>query len=560
MGIPTLAAVLVAAAQLHIGPTRDSARVVRNARSAQTSFEMFRRLRLPGRPSYGGTCDMRIGRYCYWRGEDEEDERAPEEAAAIRERRDALIGTLDSAFKSFPGDSWVAGQLVRYLVEAGRTEDALAAARTCRARASWCAALAGYTAHAADQYGVADSAYRVALDSMPAAERCEWLDVSELIEDDLADKYEKLDCPAREAMSRRIFWLGSPLLSVSSSDLLTEHLARITRAHIAEHSASTDGESWADDVRSMMVRYGWPRWYSKSEPGYGSLQSPSVTGHDSGKPYDFLPSLHALEHPGEIDADDWDLDDNRARTGYAPSFAKSVHVVPGQIAAFWRGDSTLVIAAWDVRQDTTLVGRELDAALVLADSVVRVTERASKERAVGRISATGLLDSGIVSLELMSNENHRAGRMRVGLPARAKGPVGLSDLLLYSANAGTVTDVSAARDSALATSVLPMSKNVGVFWEMYGFEPQGKPAKFSLTIEEVDKSWRRRFAEGLHISDPTRALRIEWSEAPSVVDGIASRALKLDLSKLRSGKYRVQLTVTPATGWPATSERRIEIP
>jgi hypothetical protein len=52
------------------------------------------------------------------------------------------------------------------------------------------------------------------------------------------------------------------LYSVSNSDLFTEHLARVTRARIAEHSAGPDGEAWADDQRELMVRYGWPRWYS----------------------------------------------------------------------------------------------------------------------------------------------------------------------------------------------------------------------------------------------------------------------------------------------------------
>src|SRR5690242_18742129 len=215
MGVPMLVAAALTAAQLHLGPTgpagptRDSARVVRSARSAQTSFEIFRRNRLPSRPSHGGgVCDIRIGRYCYWRGDDEDDDPAPEEAPAIRDRRDALIRTLDSVFKAFPGDGWVGGQLVRYLVEAGRTDEAMADARACRAEASWCAALAGYAAHVAGRYALADSAYRVALDSMPVAERCKWLDISDLIDGDLADRYKKLDCAGRDSLARRVFWLG----------------------------------------------------------------------------------------------------------------------------------------------------------------------------------------------------------------------------------------------------------------------------------------------------------------------------------------------------------------
>jgi len=50
----------------------DSARLVRGAHSAQSSFESFRRLRLPVQERGSGPCDIRVGRYCYWRGDDDE--------------------------------------------------------------------------------------------------------------------------------------------------------------------------------------------------------------------------------------------------------------------------------------------------------------------------------------------------------------------------------------------------------------------------------------------------------------------------------------------------------
>src|SRR4051812_42260634 len=109
MGVPILAAATAAVVQLWSGLPVDSARVVRTARSAQTSFEAFRRNRLPRGQSHGGSCDVRIGRYCYWRGDDEADDLPPDEAPAVRERRDALIRTLDSALSALPGDRWVAG-------------------------------------------------------------------------------------------------------------------------------------------------------------------------------------------------------------------------------------------------------------------------------------------------------------------------------------------------------------------------------------------------------------------------------------------------------------------
>ena len=291
----------------------DSIRLLRSARSAQSSFELFRRIRLPVGGHSVGTCEIRIGRYCYWRGDDEDDKPPPPEAPAIGARREQLLKELDSTAHLIAGDAWVAGQFVRYLVEAGRIDDAWQfATNDCRGTATWCAALAGYAAHSGQRFASADSAFAVSLSSMEPAERCRWLDPSYLMDGELARRFDHLDCAGRESFARQLFWLGAPLYSVSATDLLTEHLARVTRARIAEHAATVDGQSWADDLRELMTRYGWPRWYSRSMPEFGSQREASITGHDAGVPYNYLPTLHALEHVGELNAEDWKLDDPRA--------------------------------------------------------------------------------------------------------------------------------------------------------------------------------------------------------------------------------------------------------
>ena len=140
--------------------------IVRHARHAQAEFEQTRRWNLPHEYA-SGRCDERIGRFCYWHG-DGSDEHPPPEPRPIGLARSRLVGVLDSAARLLPADGWIVGQLVRYLVEDGRAQDALAAARACRAASWWCAALAGFALHAAPDFAAADSAYRVALDSMPA--------------------------------------------------------------------------------------------------------------------------------------------------------------------------------------------------------------------------------------------------------------------------------------------------------------------------------------------------------------------------------------------------------
>jgi hypothetical protein len=543
-------------------PTADSARILRAARSAQTAFESFRRNRLPFGVSMGGSCEIRIGRYCYWRGDDDDDDdKRPPEEPAVRQRREALISTLDSASRILSGDDWLIGQRVRYLVEAERADDAVRAARTeCRATTSWCLALVGYAAHRAGKFAEADIAYTAALAAMDSTERCGWLDIRDLLDDDLDHRFRSLNCAARADLVRRLLRVAAPMYSVSGTDLFTEHLARVTRARIAEHSAAPDGEPWGDDEQTLMVRYGWPRWYSRTRQDFGSQLRPSITGHDNGLPYNFLPSLAVLDHPGRATDDDWHLDDPRARTGYAPAYARSIHSLPSQIARFRRGDSTLVVAAWDARRDTTMLGRALDAALVLAvDGEQRAVTRRSDVHAVGHIETTGMIDSGLVSLELLAANDRRAARERAGISPRIGGRVALSDLLLYSPTAESPYALDVVRDSALASDVAPASRSLGVFWESYGLRPEGEPVRYTLTVEQVGIGWLQRAAERLHFADPTTGLRVQWQEVPQRVNGIVGRGVRVDLSRLRAGRYRLQLAVE-AEGEPmVTSVKEIDV-
>jgi len=540
----------------------DSVRIVRHARSEQTAFESFRRMRLPLGYRSSDPCEIRVGRYCYWRGDEQDDKPPPPEEKSIIDRRNALIAVLDTASRSLRGDSWLAGQTVRYLVEVDSIDAALAAARQCKASASWCHALAGYAAHSGNRFALADSEYNAALAAMDSSERCTWLDIRDLLTDEISARFERADCRAREAIARRALLVGAPLYSVSTTDLFTEHLSRVTRARIAEHSAAAAGETWADDIRELMVRYGWPRWYSRTQPEFGSQRAPSIIGHDVGMPYNFIPALSTLEHAGATAQSSWHLDDPRAATGYSPSYMKTIHDVPNQVARFRRGDSTLIIAAWDARKDTTLIGRPLDAALVVwsNDSTVSAARR-SNVRTVGSLVTTALVDSGLVSLELLAPADKRAARVRIGIGARDTSSLAVSDILLYTpASNATVNTLSSVQDNAFASNVVPSSRELGAFWETYGAMGLTEPAHFTLTIEPIDVGWFRRMAESLRFADPTRALRIQWQELPQTMNGIAGRGMRVDVSQLRSGKYRLQLAVETAGGKAGSAVKEIEIP
>jgi hypothetical protein len=536
----------------------DSVHLRRSAESIQRAFEAFRRNQLPVRSDAGGPCDVRIGRYCYWRGDDADDAPAPEEKPDVRARRELLLAKLDTASTRIAGDPWIAGQLVRYLVEIHRTDDAIAFATTrCGAGMAWCAALAGFAAHSDKRFSLADSLFRVALGAMEPAERCEWLDIGDLADGPLADRLAHSACDTRDSIARRVLRLGAPLYSVSTTDLLTEHLSRYTRARIAEHSAAPDGESWGDDERELVMRYGWPAWYSQGFPRMQMDSRVPITGHDAGMPYDFMPSARALDSEARITKDDWALDDRFARTGYAPAYARSMHDLPSQLARFKRKDSMLVVAAWDVRRDTTLIGRPLAAALVVAATGAAgplVVARRDSAAATGHIESMAGRDSGMMSLELLAAADRRAARRREGFVALDSSGVTLSDLLLYRFDASPNTDFAAARDNALPSAEVPLARAVGVYWETYGLEAKGEPVHFTLSVQQVGVSWMRRAIERVHLADPTTGLRLQWDEVPEQHDGVAPRGVRVDLSRLRSGTY--ELAVTAATDRAITTTKR----
>ncbi|HET7295672.1 MAG TPA: hypothetical protein VFI66_00925 [Gemmatimonadales bacterium] len=541
----------------------DSVGVLRSARRAQERFETTRRANLPERDGgWSGGSSQIIGRMRIWYESDAEAETAPAEPPRIRQARAKLLAALDTAGTALPGDEWIVGQRVRYLLEDGQADAAARVAAECRAVAWWCHALDGLVRHTTGDFAGADSSFAAALAGMPEDERCRWNDISALLEGEVAGRYRRLDCASREQVEQRWWWLARPLYSLAANDRRTEHFARRTMARIHEGRRTLYGLYWEDDFRDMMLRYGWPRFWTRTPPVSPLVPADAqVTGHDSAPAFDFAPSSRALQDPGAAKAEDWILDAANAREYYAPSYATRFGSLEHQAALFRRGDSCVVVAAPDLADDTLFADRPVTTALALAadERVVALARDSGLARGVRALTATAPCGPMIMSLEAMAPRERHAARARYGITRpRPDGHPALSDLLLFDPPDSLPTTLEQAFPRALGSTRIVAARTLGVFWELYGVEPAQGAVAVSLTMTRQGTGWLRRAAESVGLASPRRDVQLRWEEVPEV-PLVAPRSLAIDVSGLSAGRYVIEVSVTPASGETVTARREVQL-
>ncbi len=539
----------------------DSQAALKSARRAQESFEFFRRAHLPEREGdYGGpACDVRVGRYCFWYGDNEKD--SVPEPASIRDAREQLVTRLQDVADVLPGDDWIAGQRARYLVEDGRAEEAAAMARACRGTRWWCAALAGFSLHAAGEFAQADSAFSAALAAMPDQERCRWQDVSLLLEGDLRDRYDHMSCPERVVFESRWWWLAAPLFSRPGNDRRTEHFARLTLARIASDSRTPRGDGWGDDARELLLRFGPEVSWTRHSAYSLTLSEPQITGHERVPAFHFVPAAHAFDAPEHAVPQDWTLDAPHPQAWYAPAYADRFMNVSAQVDAFRRGDSCLVVARYDASIDPALAHQSARAALALADGVHPPVVASHETHLDGpeMLAATGTCTPEIASVEIVAAEARWVARMRQGIDPR--GLQRVSDLLIVAAADSLPARLDSVLPRAFPTARVPVDSRVGLFWETYELAPGGEAATISLSVTARPRGGVGRIAESIGLASRRRGVALQWDELlrPEQEGAAAPRLLTVDLSGLAPGRYMIELSLNIGTAAPITASREIEL-
>ncbi len=566
-------------------------------RMQQQDFERFRRQNLPAtHQSAPSTCDEVVGEYCYWYNE---KDLLPKEPPIIARQRDRFIATLDTAARLWPRDRWVAGQRVRYLEEAQRPDDAFAAAKECRADGWWCGALVGFTEHLRGNYVAAESAYDAVLAKMGTIDRCAWLDMELLLDDDARQAYRRTPCgdPTRRRFEDRAWLLARTLYSGPANDSRTEHFARMTMAQILTDAPGPE-TGFDENDRELLLRFGWPRTWAIEggapvsigmRPGFpggmggygigrrrwrgpGATATPtvndaSIVGAEPVPAYRYIPPGFVLNDAAMSDSAAWRLQLPPVIGRYAPPYAKSLTPLEHQKAMFKRGDSALVVLAYDARVTKQLDGAKISAGLV----VIPNGENNSYGTIVQDAPRTGVLTAKapwgplLMSAEVAAPSKQAVARARYGvLPPYAVGTrVTLSDLLFYKPYGTFPATAEEAAPHAVPTERLRADEKLGVYWEAYGTDPTGEKMGISLTVlRELDSDqggFMKRLGKALHVVREATPVTVSVSDVSARDATLSPRALEIDMSTLTKGSYIVQLEID-VTGQPIIrADHRIEI-
>ncbi len=563
-------------------PVADTQQILSRARRAQRAFERTRLRHLPRSERSDGRCHEIVGRYCVWHDPDD-PWTAPPDPPELVEARAELLAELAELASQAPGERWIHGQRVRYLVEAGQLKEAVGLASSCEmADSTWCHALLGFALHATGDDLGSETAFATALAGLAEEERCRWQDLELLLEGD-SRAYERLACAERGDWEAAFWQLADPLFLVPGNSRRAEHLSRHVMDALQQGAASGYDARWGRDLRELLVRYGWPAGWSREwRRPFGLRRELVITAHDPPEARRFVPKPEWVGHPDSTLRKEWRLNPQRPRTLYAPGKTVFVDSLEHQVARFPRGDTVIVVSAWDVSRDTIPACKSLEHGLFLTDRwgrmMAEARARTTAERGVLSVSLSEPEPAEAamapqtdhfsedtpfwLGLEVACPVADWAGRSRygVGLAAAESDGLSLSDLLVLGDPGDGEPPATLAEALPLALGALQArsGKRVALYWELYDRAGTGGEVDVTVTLTRIDKGFFRRAVEWAGLARAgEEAVGLQWRERSNGV-AMSSRAVTLDLPALPEGVYRLSLDVSTARG-PLESSRVLRV-
>ena len=529
----------------------DPAAAMRMARDAQRAFEHLRRRNFPRGPLVNPKCGEGIGRFCLVDGWDDDDWVPVPEVEEVVEARFALIAVLDSAARIVPEDAWLTGQRAAYRLEAGRADEALARLAACQAEGWWCEALAGLVLQETGRYAEAEAAFERALGRMDEAQRCEWTDPGPVLDRRSRGRYNRFACGSapRRAVERSFWHLSDPLWLAQGLERRSEHLARRVRATLQADAVSPWGLRWGDDLTEITLRFGWPAGWERARRRFvGTRTEELVWSHRPPGAQRFTVSGLGASDEEPL----WDLDEEDARTNWAPAFGE-ILALPHQVAAFRRDGRRRVVAAF--AWPDSLPACDLESGLFLADALGVTASHIGSTGPLAVAESKAATPATLVGVEARCGEGRGAARAR--LPLTDDDPL-LSDLLLVHADGTFPTTLVAALARARSDRTARADETLAVYWEWYGGAAPARALEVTLSLAREGKGFWRRALEwtGLAGRD-SEEVGIRWLDAAS--PGAEGRTVELRLPLLDEGRYRLTLHVLSPEHGEAESSIELDI-
>ncbi len=515
---------------------------------------------------------------CYWH--DDGDYEPEPESPRISEAREKLLDALAGAARRLPGDGWIAGQRVHYLVEAGRAREALALARSCEVpEPGWCAALRGFALHRLERFEDSERAYREALEFMDVRMAEEWSSLALLLEEWDRFHPDRTAPEDLEAARRRVWTLADPYYLVPGNDRWTEHMSRHTGSRIFGRAANPHGLPWTAGLDELSIRYGHETGWTRSVPAVGSGMRPVVSGRHPRHSERYMPPDGVLAASTPSDGMAWGAPVERRRTAYAPSYAPELGTLRTVVARFRRGDSLLVVAPFRMERPggedplagappaesaSSRLGRVRAGLFLLPWDEIAFEPRpaARRTRATGgTLSLAVPLGDYAYSVEVLDRGAGQGARARghVALAPHPDDIPDLSDLLVAADAPPSPRSLDEVADRLLPSLELGGLQRLSVVWEAYGLGPEDAEISYRLSAERLDRSLLGRVGEFLRLSRRADPLHLEWSEPGPDRPGAHFRSVELDLRSLEAGSYELRLDLRVRDWAPVVRRRRMRI-
>ncbi|HKP28174.1 MAG TPA: hypothetical protein VJU15_02185 [Gemmatimonadales bacterium] len=509
-------------------PAPDSAAVRREARELQSQFELFRREHLPISEVGKDKCEVKIGRFCYWY--DPTDPPLPDEPKEIAEARADFLAQLENLARFSPTDPWVLAQRVRYTIEQGLPDSAVAIA-SCATW--WCRALSAYAYYYKGDVGTADSLYTKAMSLAPMGVRCDWNHLGQALEPQEKAIYDRLDCRQRDSVDAYLFWRGRPAFSRGGNDVRVQWYARQTAIRAYGEGVTHHGMIGSRDYFEMLSRYGMETSYARRPPKEN--EEVNVVGLEPKPSYAFLAPLEEGKWPPEAS--------KPASRFSTTRFAKSIGTLENvQLARFRRGDSLVVVAGFNAARDSMFTSSWVAAGISLSNSPTARTATTILPAPAGR-GSLGVRGKagGVVSVELMDSV-HRAFSI-YRLPVDSA-PVAISDLLITVPGDSLPESLDDAAKVVWPGLRVGVGGTIGLYWETYGVTAADSLLSVTLSVEPVKPGFFGRLTQSIGLKSKVPPLRLNWKRRVEGGVDFAAHSVEVDLSRLKTGSYVVSVELS----------------